>query len=405
MVYMAGDNSLSTAGEADLDEMRRVGSSDDVNVLVLYDSFGPQGAERSRIEKDSKNERIQTLKEMDSGDPKNLVAFVDWAVNHYPAERYGLVLWSHGNGWQPADVKQIAKQVNAAQFNTGERAVTDMRRILFRPTLEAILALPSPGERAICIDDASGHSLDTAELGQALQSITKRLGQPLEILGMDACLMSSFEVAYQARACARYLVASEDLAPESGWAYESILTKLVNEPNINGRTLARHIVRTCTARGKMALKSLTALDLAQAGAVASDLGTLAQLLAGTMKTARPRVWEALQHTTSFMQFTLWDIAELCNQLSKRTWPDEIATAIQRVAHWFEPNTRDSSDSPSFVIAHASTDKRLATCGGISIYIPAPVEIDLSRYYAKIEFAQQTAWASFLQRFKQDLIDT
>lgn len=34
MVYLAGDNNLSTAGDKDLSEMRTVGSTADVNVVA-----------------------------------------------------------------------------------------------------------------------------------------------------------------------------------------------------------------------------------------------------------------------------------------------------------------------------------------------------------------------------------
>ena len=37
MVYMAGNNNLSPAGEIDLGEMAQVGSSEDVNILVEFD--------------------------------------------------------------------------------------------------------------------------------------------------------------------------------------------------------------------------------------------------------------------------------------------------------------------------------------------------------------------------------
>ena len=43
MVYMAGDNSLSNAGDNDLAEMRKVGSTPDVNMLVEFDNAGNAG--------------------------------------------------------------------------------------------------------------------------------------------------------------------------------------------------------------------------------------------------------------------------------------------------------------------------------------------------------------------------
>ena len=38
LVYMAGDNNLEGAGRDDLKEMQQVGSTDDVNVLVQFDT-------------------------------------------------------------------------------------------------------------------------------------------------------------------------------------------------------------------------------------------------------------------------------------------------------------------------------------------------------------------------------
>ncbi len=50
MVYLAGDNNLSTAGDNDLEEMRQVGSTNDVNIVVEFDNAGSLGTNRYRIE-------------------------------------------------------------------------------------------------------------------------------------------------------------------------------------------------------------------------------------------------------------------------------------------------------------------------------------------------------------------
>lgn len=61
------------------------------------------------------------------------------------------------------------------------------------------------------MDDGTGHSLDTIELGKVLAKATVVLGQPIDLLGMDACLMSSLEVAYQVQPYVHCLVGSEEL--------------------------------------------------------------------------------------------------------------------------------------------------------------------------------------------------
>ena len=67
MVYMAGDNNLSSAGDADLDEMWQVGSSDRVNVLVEFDNAGDHGTRRIRITKDGVDETVESLGESGYG--------------------------------------------------------------------------------------------------------------------------------------------------------------------------------------------------------------------------------------------------------------------------------------------------------------------------------------------------
>ena len=85
MVYMAGDNNLSEAGDVDLEEMRQVGSTSDVNVLVEFDNAGNLGTKRYHVQRQGHNETVETLGETDCGDPKVLNNFISWAVEKYPA--------------------------------------------------------------------------------------------------------------------------------------------------------------------------------------------------------------------------------------------------------------------------------------------------------------------------------
>jgi hypothetical protein len=56
LVYMAGDNNLQGAGSTDLAEMKRVGSTDDVNVIVQFDTKANKTT-RYRVEKN----KLKTL--------------------------------------------------------------------------------------------------------------------------------------------------------------------------------------------------------------------------------------------------------------------------------------------------------------------------------------------------------
>ena len=67
LVYMAGDNNLQSAGGADLVEMKRVGSTADVNVIVQFDTEANKTT-RYRVEK-NKLKVLQQMPGVNCGDP------------------------------------------------------------------------------------------------------------------------------------------------------------------------------------------------------------------------------------------------------------------------------------------------------------------------------------------------
>ena len=185
MVYLAGDNNLSTAGDKDLSEMRAVGSTPDVNVVAEFDNEGDRGTNRYHIQRNGKDEQVVSLGETDSGDPTILLDFIKWASCKYPAERYALILWNHGNGWIPTEMDKIARSMKAVDYNereASERSASPLSRAFFRSTLEKVYSIPTVVERAICSDDGSGHSLDTIELGNVLSQAVKMLGKKTILL-------------------------------------------------------------------------------------------------------------------------------------------------------------------------------------------------------------------------------
>jgi hypothetical protein len=50
---------------------------------------------------------IEDLGEANMGDGNVLGEFVRWSMFNYPAERYMLVLWDHGDGWRFLDTLAI----------------------------------------------------------------------------------------------------------------------------------------------------------------------------------------------------------------------------------------------------------------------------------------------------------
>ena len=242
LVYLAGDNNLDQSGTADLLEMKRVGSTAGVNVVAEFDSASGRGAKRYVLRKGGSlaADAVASLGRLDTGDPECLLDFVRWGAARYPAERYALILWNHGQGWDDTDVYAAERHRSLRRLADGR-----IRHALFRPPVRKLLtgAIRKFEDRAILLDDDAKDFLDNVELKRVLAAAAAAIGAKLDVLGMDACLMSMAEVGYQVRGSAQVLVGSEQTEPGDGWPYDKVLGALAKHPEMGSRDLGALIVK------------------------------------------------------------------------------------------------------------------------------------------------------------------
>src|SRR5262249_587029 len=117
MTYMSGDSTnLDNNGFADLKEMKRAGSTNEVNLLAQF-SRGVRNRPTKRyyLTKDEGdgtlgNDVVENLGNTNSADPKALEDFIRWSIENFPAENYMLIIWGHANG---IDDENIPNAINA----------------------------------------------------------------------------------------------------------------------------------------------------------------------------------------------------------------------------------------------------------------------------------------------------
>jgi hypothetical protein len=260
MVYMAGDNgrifedgsqlmgNLESYGWGDIHEMSSVGSTADVAIVVQYDTLDAHETPRLYIDGETNTGTvIETVPPINTGDPQNLTDFIIWAEKTYPADNYALILWNHGTGWKEDDIyARYRKAEGVTKRDHLVRAVKSRKRMLgqtlFLSTAAEIMTIQDDETRAICYDDTSMDFLDNQALVDALVGSERQTGKRLAVLGMDACLMSMVEVAYQVRKHADFMVGSQEIEAGTGWPYDLILQELVTEPSMPALDLSKLIV-------------------------------------------------------------------------------------------------------------------------------------------------------------------
>ena len=212
MLYQdADDPALEQDIFVDMNEAEKAGSDQNVQIVSRIDRYKGAfsgdgnwtGARRYLITQDDDLSRISSqmltdLGTANSSDPNTLVDFATWAIKTYPADKYALILSDHGMGW-PGGMTDPAG---------------DGRSVPDAPLAQAV-----------------GSQMFLSDIDGALTKIRSNTGvDKFELVGLDACLMSSLEVLDALAPSARYAVTSEETEPSLGWAYTSFLDSLKANP-------------------------------------------------------------------------------------------------------------------------------------------------------------------------------
>lgn len=429
LVYIAAHNDLLAYGNDSASAIWNAGSSDEVKLAVLLDttlecrryaSTGPAAGD------------IKRIADFDSGSPSKLLQMVKWAFETNPAERYGLVLWSHGTGsmqdprdadrsrsesggWDKAELEAIAREARGDDSvkidEVRERAAaTSSVPAIFRTTLQTIFKVDSPAERAICFDDGSRHSLDTVELGNVAASVRDLIGQKLDVLGMDACLMASVEVAHQLRDSVACVVASSELVPGTSWPYPAILARLKAEPDMTAADVSRLIVGEYLAHYSARPPALgggditkVALDLSKLGAVSDASRALVDALLADIANQRARMWSVQRATRkaetvnnkrkrSKFDYHLWDLGTFARALADGNPNAAVAGAANALLGALAPG--------GAVLAEAHLGEWFNGISGLTAYVAPPGLTRITPYYPRIAFANDARWDQLLTAYHQ-----
>lgn len=223
MVYMVAENSLNSNATADVQEMLVGMNNDTLNVndrLVIY----LDDVKLPRIyvvDKTTKKTLLSDLtpvvtyaEDVNSASAEQLSAFVDYVKTHYPAESYGLVMWSHASGWIPST------------YNGDRSSKASTMRKTFGVDNGKNIANKYSGN--------NGCQMEIADMANALE------GECFDFIFFDACVMQTIEVAYELRHVANYLIASPAEILASGANYKTMVKAMFSKEDVVTRIMTNY---------------------------------------------------------------------------------------------------------------------------------------------------------------------
>lgn len=153
------------------------------------------------------------------GDAKTLSEFLTYCFDEHPAKHTMLVMWDHGGG----TLGGVSYDMN---YNMDSIMLPELREAF---------------ESALCD------------------------GRKLDIVGFDACLMSSVDMVDACAGYADYLLSSQQLEPVCGWDYRALADELKNAgtltPEALGKAVCDAYYSSCSDEGLEEIATLSLIDL------------------------------------------------------------------------------------------------------------------------------------------------
>jgi hypothetical protein len=391
-------------GEGDLGEynmmlcnvhfLEMVEDNEDVNVIIIIDKELEGDTRLLELKKGGSIEMNLTdidpewsHKELNMGDGEQLLKFLEWGADNYPAKKYNVHLADHGGGW-----------------------------------------------RGMCWDVLSQDHLSLPELGEVCGGFKEHIGKNIDILSTEACLVGMVEFAYELRDSCDYFIGGstygwgaeaepeQDIWEPGNWQYDACWGKLSENPEMTGEQFAIMMGDTFEPYGPWRAPPFIpkegysdvfgVFNLSNVEPLVESLNSLAGELRSKMTGIGQTVNQALLinsvlghpeyqsdelYTEYFSHqmewvgygavYTNYDIFDFAYQLSKASAGTLRSSHAQDVMNGVEDlimlyrNTIEDGGHPD---AH-----------GVSIYIPYRSS-SYNSAYEEIQFAQDTEWDEFIK---------
>jgi Clostripain family len=346
LVYISADHELANFAVESLKQLKR-GADGKTIALVeahsgnlaetcryVFDGVRGLDAPEGRDSSIRSNLEPQTSPLPSGGiaDPLNLTRFIEWA-SQYEAKHRCLFLWGHGY---------------ELLLNEDETA----------------------GAK-----ESGRNYLAPKSLKEALQTAKQRNPKlNFDIIGIDACGLSLFELASELSGCGDFLVASQEDVPDQSFPYEQMLLKMRTEdkaetvaadiPELYRQFYQDYVLGPEAGTNEITLASVR---LKSTGSVQEPLKLLSKALLSSVSdpALRKAILSARKGTREFALGMFVDLRDFCVQLTGQVADGELKSACDAVR-----NAIDASGEDACILTNrAGKGSEPTHCHGLSIYLP------------------------------------
>ncbi len=326
LVYIAADNNLSDNALRNIEQMKSAFPINNENNLLVFVNL-PE--EKPYIIKITANTEtiIKQYEEFNSLESPNMRKVLNEMINMYPADKYGLVLWSHATSWLPA------------------------------------------GFQTRSFGEEKGIQMDIMELSDAL---------PLkfDFILFDACLMGSIEVAYELKDNTDYIIASSTETLYTGFPYDMIMPDIMSAtPNLQ-KIAEKYMDYYQQLTGVYRSATISVINTRELNKLAEITSSLLYKKSINMKLFNR---STVQRLDSYEEQYFFDFSDFIHKALPDTQTNVFDNQLQKVI-LYKAHTDKFMDK--FLIK---------TYCGVSSFIPIETTISLNKYYQKLKWCKDSGY--------------
>lgn len=357
--FQNGNNNLDHPIEDEIMRMEKVGSSDQVNLVVQWSSRSAKKTVRMLIIKSPNDDKVnspvlQDLGFINMGSAKNLEDFIRWGIENFPAKHYFINVSNHGAGWRefPRDKDIIIGDISD--------------------------------------DEVFNDAITTEQLGDAMKYASQLIGHKVDLYGSDACFMAMPEVANEMADSVEYSVGSEDTEPGFGWPYAKFLKMIEAKPTMPAPDMAKLLVKLYGEHYKgQADITFSAYDLKMLDEFNRAIASLKLDITAANANVRAQIVKN-QDKTRFFYSEYVDIYNFVTVSAALLNPADVDKFKETFA--------------KLVIANYASEQFKGRVNGVSVWLPVYRNWDefnaLSARYSNLRFNTATGWIDAINALMQ-----
>ena len=321
ITYIASDNDLFPDATASLKQMEQGFLETGVNLIAFV---AQSGENPQLIEIHHGNEKIvKTYPILNTADADVLKEVLQDAISLYPAQEYGLILWSHGSSWMPA----------------------------------------SSGLRSFGNDNGARMNIP---------DLAENLPVKFKFILFDACLMGAVEVAYELKDKTDYMIASSTETQATGFPYDVIIPELL-QPAIDYNAVAKTYFDHYNAQqGAYQSATVSVVETQQLPALATAMKHLCE-----NNPVNFDVFDrtSVQRLDVYEEQYVFDLLDFVDKIFPNANKDDFIVKLNEAVLC-------KYHTPQFIQTY-----NINTYCGLSCYIPLPSRVDLNAFYKTLKWYQ------------------